>query len=165
MLTARQIRCIARGEWDSYFYWKVTHRYFHLAWMSVAVLILIVVSTTVSVQIKLTQPTSFEATVTAGSVIVTYEHGDPIIRQNDVKLPVLEDEDTSTITASTISSALAVINVFLYFGVFILVFVCYQRYIDRKSDYVADVEQKYIDSDFKQIPDKQSVIDFVDGGK
>ena len=73
--------------------------------------------------------------------------------------------DSGVTDTNRLRGNLSALSVVTLFGSLILFIVWFQKYLDDKVEYTELCVQKYIDSNFKQIPDKQSVVDFVDGGK
>jgi hypothetical protein len=163
MLTARNIKDVALEEWRRYFSWRISPKLKYLFIVACTLLVvslpLLVVGSAVeerpATTTRIVLPTAEEIDVKTsyyGWFISAY--------MGDTELPTMNVTDYSLSNSNTSDVVTALAFVLMVVSL-MLYLVWYYRYEDSRSKFIADCLQRWITSEFKEIPSQQSVIDFI----
>ena len=167
MLTLRNVASIAHGEWGEYFSWKLSPKLNYLLLLSVTLLVVffilfaivglseqyrntvtqVVVSDTESIQVE---------TKHIGGFVAAY--------QKDIQLPTMQ-VDVSPVLSNGIREFVSGLASLLLIFALGCILAYYWFYNDMRERFVSNCMQRWIDSGFKDIPDRQVVIDFINKEK
>ena len=165
MLTERQIRDVAAAEWGRYFNRKVFPKRDHLLITAIVLLLvsfslMLVVSSFIN-NINDRQLTTRVIPSNTGIISVTVgQFGFISAYQKAEELPTL-GVNTVTSPVRTIPDGLNGLSLVLLLASCVLFLMWYFVFLSTRDRYLDRSSQLWVDSGFKQIPDRQSVIDFI----
>lgn len=163
MLTAINIRDVAFGEWVRYFTWRTLPKYEPLFLLSVVLSIVFVITLMVSASATPHNVTTTQVIPSSNNIIEVntgYYGGFVSAYQEDMLLPTLATT-TDIDESATTNGILKVISLCGLVIAFMLLCLHVLRNQSMRLDFINLCEQKWIDSGFKEIPNQQSVIDFI----
>jgi len=165
MLTIRQIRDLAAAEWNRYFNRKFFHkRTYLLCVASVLLVVSFVMMLVLSAFINDADPRQLTTRVIpsgADTISVTVNsYGFVSAYQNSKELPVL-GINTVTSPVREIPGGLNGLSLAILVTSCVLFLMWYFGYVAARERYIDHISHLWVSSVFKQVPDEQSVIDFV----
>jgi hypothetical protein len=162
MLTARNIRDVATGEWSRYFNWRVPPKCKSLFFVSLSLFAVYLILLAIA-GMATPHDTTETQIIPSGNEIISvhtgYYGGFVAAYQDDNLLPTLAVVGADNSSAIRDTLQLMSICILLVAGLLLIFWM--SKYTDTKRDFIDSCEQDWIDSEFKDIPNQQSVIDFI----